>query len=51
MQLAYLEVYPAEIYCTTVTSRAFYTYVKDYGVEYPGLFQARKHEEVWLDKT
>ena len=50
MQVAYLEAYPAEIYGTTVTDTAFYDHVKDYGVEYPGLFQARKHEEIWLNK-
>jgi hypothetical protein len=49
MQLAYIEKYPAEIAGTTVTDVAFYDRVKNHGVEYGGLFQGRKREEIWLE--
>ena len=45
MQLAHQKAYP-DISCYTITNQAFYKRVKNYGVQYGGLFQGRKHEEV-----
>jgi ABC-type transport system substrate-binding protein len=50
MQLAHQNTYP-DISCYTVTNQAFYKRVKNYGVQYGGLFQSRKNEEVWIDRA
>jgi peptide/nickel transport system substrate-binding protein len=50
MQLAHQKAYP-DISCYTITNQAFYKRVKNYGVQYGGLFQSRKNEEVWLDRA
>jgi ABC-type transport system substrate-binding protein len=50
MQLAHQKAYP-DISCFTITNQAFYKRVKNYGVQYGGLFQGRKNEEVWIDRA